>query len=857
MSGIKIGRDPVSEGWTYRACTRNPLDCRCVRTSDGRLLLKEPVGFPYSMLLDHAGLISQAAALRLMKAVSLSAGRAASQVAGGRTPKLKWIKITLRGPDRSVPGGLSLCAERRGRLLNILCDVNARWLEAKNSSPENLREAIHPHVLEFISSCNDRIKKPKTGRRTEKIKKKRKAAAKVLFFNNIFTKDVERGDAFQINPGIHYLASPLITKGVKLVMLDGKIPLQDVCARPPDVGKPLSPEEFISDPKELEKALLENPDISLVCLTVLERCFSQVRHLCRFIRERSRAFIAAGGVFPTLTPEHAFVHLPDVNFFVRGDGEEILPEIVDMTAGRSVDDGLDGDGVEALGDLSGVIARSRNSIVASGLDNINRVSDLDRSSLDFSFLTGKNIKNGISISTSRGCIYNCRFCSVPDKRIWRAKSASSVLKHLRDYRRKLAQIYGSSEAVPQEARRLQIWDDDFFIDPERAAAIFAGMVKAGFTVTFLQGTVNSFFRRSRLKITNELNEELLDSIPGEIFTRLGGLKIGTENTCDEELRRIGKPYKYHRVQKLALALAERVIDQEHYLILCNKNTTLENLMENFEKITELRWVIGRSFKVLEPSWLMNLYPTSLFKACQVEGTDSIQPDAGRAAVEGYGEFDYPFIIPELPARREVYEIVRRFPKGMHFGMAGSVKEPFKGVYENDDVDYLLILEYVERLLRERKKHLESCPDLASMSELVRIENCLAAHFSSSHRVPSGVVRRLAPGLASSLQAGRGSRILLPYVRQMFKDAARKGEPDLDVSVKATDEGTILKVADHDGRLELLVQRHVRGCPCAFSSKNLAFIVRSQAAGRDREGGTVKLIEKIRDMADRYDTFVLE
>ncbi|MBW2262952.1 MAG: cobalamin-dependent protein, partial [Deltaproteobacteria bacterium] len=490
--GLVIGKRNPS-GSTLVRCDApfpfsTPVDAR-----SGRILARDPVGFPHVVLLRcPEGTLPEAGKLRLMKAFSLAVEKVRE------TGKWRGARARIAITVDPAASGDPQCSSGPAFVLP------ARWLAARNGSLADLRGAVLSLVEGSVEHLEER-KEPPAGRR--------EARAKVLLFKNIFTKDVDTGDARQINPGVHYLVSSLLSASVRVILLDGKIPLQDVCARPPDVDAPLSPDQFLDDVDELERALEAHPDLDLVCLTLLERSFGQVRHLARFIRQRSRALIACGGVFPTVTPEHCFAHLGDVDIIVRGDGERILPRIVEAVAAAHEEPV-----VEALAGLEGVIARCGETTVSARLDSVNRVMDLDESQLDYSFFERQNVEHGLSLSTSRGCIYSCRFCSVMDKKLWRARSVDAVMRDLDAYSARLVEIYGSDEEVPSSARRLQIWDDDFFLDPRRASALLARMTGAGFTTTFVQGTVSSFFVKEGRRITDKIDEELLDSIPLQFFT---------------------------------------------------------------------------------------------------------------------------------------------------------------------------------------------------------------------------------------------------------------------------------------------------------------------------------------------------
>ncbi|MBW2525579.1 MAG: cobalamin-dependent protein [Deltaproteobacteria bacterium] len=833
-SGLHIGR---AKPRTWRLLrTDSPVPAaRVIRSRAGHELVRDQVGFPHLVELEcPPGLLSEPAKLRLMKAFSLGVERL--REAGRSAVAESMIRVVV---DPAASGGPTAT---RGPVFTL----SPKLLGRMNRSMAHLRAA----VFALVESSREKIApvavaEPSSAGRPQ---------SKVLLFRNIFTKDVGGADALQINPGVHYLISSL--QGcAELVLLDAKLPLQDVCEQPPLPDDELAPEQFLTDPPELERALADHPDLNLVCLTLLERSFGQVRSLCRFIRGRSDAFIAVGGVFPTVTPEHAFAHLPEASFIVRGDGEPILPTIVEAVAGRTAATGLDEPAWTKLRRLEGVLVRCGSRSLSCRSDQVNRVSDLDDLPLDFSFLDRQNVAGGLSISTSRGCVYCCHFCSVMDRHLWRGKSADAVVRDLEAYERRLVDLYGAAEAVPETARHLQIWDDDFFLEPERAAQLMGRMVERGFRASFIQGTVSSFFLKEGSRITRTLNEPLLDAIPDRLLVDRVGLKLGTESFCDPELKRLGKPYDVQRIRALVLALAARNVRQEHFRILCNRQTSLDDLLDNFETLTELRFAVGPDFFVLAPSWLINLFPTPLYQACQIRGTDLDQPTAGALRADRFPEFDYPFVVPERPERHEVFEVVRRFPAGMHFGAAGKPAWMFDGVHGPDDEAYLRIYDYLRRALEERLDELRAGP--ADPGERYRIEQTLATRLGAGRWVPDGALRRVAPRLDVPTSEPRTVRALARYVEAVLQGAVAGGDLEADVRVAADTDGVIVDVEQGGATVRFLVQRLVPGVDAAFCTENLAFIARSSLGTEAERQRASAVIEAVRHGVSSHDVHLLD
>lgn len=804
----------------------------------GVWLCREPHGFPGVVRLRGACL-APADQLRLAKGLALAAGRHPHLAALPLHVQVDGAEADQGQGDAAVEVSGGVCRVR----------ITRPWLEDHADRRSTLRRAL-VDLLDAVpldgqgeTACSETgiVKEAPGG-----------ARARVLMFRNVFTKDVDRGDARQVNPGAHHLISALRRDGHRVVLLDGKHPLQDVCSRPPPVDEPLAPDEVLTEPEELVRALAAHPDLDLVCLTVLERSFAQVRELCRWIRARSDAWIAIGGPMPTAAPEHCLVHLPEVDLLVRGDGESILPRIARAVAGRRPT----GEGaratLDALAGEVGVAGRAGDALMCGHLDRINRVGDLDDSPLDFDMLERDHVMGGLSLTTSRGCVYACRFCSVHDRQLWRAMSAEAVLGHLAAYRERLVEIFGDAASVPRSALELQLWDDDFFVDPRRAARLLRGIARAGHRVSFLQGTVASFFVRDGRRTTRELDEDLLDAIPPDLFAETGGLKLGTESFSDPELHRLGKPYDVARVRRLVEGLARRRVRQDHYLVLCNRDTSLDDLLSGLETIAELRWRAGESFSVLQPSWLIHLFPTALHRTAQRRGFSLELPDCGVLRVDGHAEFDYPFVLPDRPRRPEVFEVVRRFPAGMHFGAAGDPAGVYDGIYGEGDREYVRVFAAIRRTLEVRQAEIADRVGAEAAAERVRIRRILEGRLAPGPEIPRGVAARLAPGLEAASPAPAGPSVVGEYVDDLLRSSVAAGTWPFAHRCEADAEGTVVQVALEEGPLEVRVVPMAADVASAAHTRNLAFVVLTPMSGEAIAGAAGRVIDALVEALEPLD-----
>jgi len=169
------------------------------------------------------------------------------------------------------------------------------------------------------------------------------------------------------------------------------------------------------------------------------------------------AMLILGGVYPSSQPELAITSPAD--YIVVGEGERAIFAIANGQVPENI---------------QGVCspAGSQNSFVSA-----ERVSDLDElpfpdysiPGIDGYFDLSPRMKRGrtAALVTSRGCPFNCEFCSIHPVcgRNWRYRSAENVLEEIEFLNRRF------------QIRSLEIEDDNFSLSKERMIAILEGIIR--------------------------------------------------------------------------------------------------------------------------------------------------------------------------------------------------------------------------------------------------------------------------------------------------------------------------------------------------------------------------------------------
>jgi radical SAM superfamily enzyme YgiQ (UPF0313 family) len=204
------------------------------------------------------------------------------------------------------------------------------------------------------------------------------------------------------------------------------------------------------------------PDI--VGLSVMTFQRATARRLISLIRSRRPgAFIVVGGYDPSLAPE-AWTHPAlGVDAIVRGEGELTFRQLV-----RTLERGA------PLSDVDGVWYRARGGFVQTPPRPISAVEDgsIAPPKRNARVLTGYTMlgRPVDVIETSRGCTFDCSFCSIIEMR--------GRNFHRFPIPRVIADI---ADARRRGARAIFIVDDNITLDVRRFTALCEAIVEAGLT----------------------------------------------------------------------------------------------------------------------------------------------------------------------------------------------------------------------------------------------------------------------------------------------------------------------------------------------------------------------------------------
>lgn len=318
----------------------------------------------------------------------------------------------------------------------------------------------------------------------------------------------------------------------------------------------------------------ERPDYSLYDLVGIST--DTTRHLkaMGIARQAKEAgcTVVMGGPHPCYIDEEILAS-PWVDFIVHGEGEVTLLELLRTLEGR----GNDWEGVQGLSFLrDGEVVRIPPRPFIRDLDSLplpaRHLVDMD--------LYRRTKFGGRSITpvfTSRGCPYNCNFCSSSSffGPRWRARSTESVGEELEEINKRYG--FGAVAFV----------DDNFTLSPQRVVAISEEIIRRGLDIWWWN------FSRAETIVKNE---EML-----KVMKRSGAktVYIGVESASPQALSALGKKLDLDMVIKAVELLKKHGFEIFASYILGSPEDTTRAIRETIRFAKHLDTNVAQ-FSILTP-----------------------------------------------------------------------------------------------------------------------------------------------------------------------------------------------------------------------------------------------------------------
>ncbi len=219
-----------------------------------------------------------------------------------------------------------------------------------------------------------------------------------------------------------------------------------------------------------------SPDV--VGITSTTSMVPDAYRIARIAKAQSRDIkVIMGGPHATFTPEITLTESPETDYVVRGEGESIFSNLLDFFAGK-----------KDLMDIKGASFRTGTGIFNAPPEPLIRnVDEIPEPALDLLPMKKYRVGNNefATIVTSRGCPYNCMFCSssLQFGKVWRGHSAERVMRELETLKYK----YGKSE--------IEFLDDTFTLNMKRASILAEMIRKEGLDITWSASARVNLFNR--------------------------------------------------------------------------------------------------------------------------------------------------------------------------------------------------------------------------------------------------------------------------------------------------------------------------------------------------------------------------
>ncbi|MBU1062084.1 MAG: B12-binding domain-containing radical SAM protein [Candidatus Omnitrophica bacterium] len=310
-----------------------------------------------------------------------------------------------------------------------------------------------------------------------------------------------------------------------------------------------------------------------------------VKGLASFIKTAlPKTPIILGGVYPSLTPQDALCN--SIDYYVIGEGEKALLDLVSDKPAEGIK------GVVSYGE------NKRDFEYAEIIKDLDEIPFPARDKLPMekylSFISPRKLKlKSVSVITSRGCPFDCNFCSIHliTGYGWRKRSPINVLDEIKS----LIKNY--------DIEHIEFEDDNLTLDKTRAMEIFEGIKKINKDTRNL-----SWSTPNAVRIDN-LDEELLREIKK---SNCLSLSFGIESGDPEILEKMNKKLNLEKALEVAMLCKKLDIKTIFFFMTGYPGETKDSFNKTLSFIKKLKKIGGDTFY----STITRAYPgTRLFDMC--------------------------------------------------------------------------------------------------------------------------------------------------------------------------------------------------------------------------------------------------
>ena len=256
-----------------------------------------------------------------------------------------------------------------------------------------------------------------------------------------------------------------------------------------------------------------------------------------------------GGNHLSFLPERTLREFPQFNFGVVGEGEETFFEML-----QNIND------EDALGEIPGVcFINSKDTYQFGG----ERSKIFDQDSLPLPAWDMFRPGGEYFIQSLRGCPFACNFCSNPNGRAVRARSAENVVEEIRWL------------VENMQPKAINFGDEIFTVSRERTVDICNGLIDSGLSKK-LNWTFNTHVRCIDLELAKLIKKANCSLVA-----------LGIESGDDEKLKYMKKGTNVKVINEAIEALKEVKLPYRTQFILGQPNETMASVLETINFMVKL------------------------------------------------------------------------------------------------------------------------------------------------------------------------------------------------------------------------------------------------------------------------------